>query len=409
MGGLSRVAALVGLAARRVVGRLRIAPQRVLLSALGVALAVGLMVTVTGVSLGLASQSVVESEGVQYWIVPEDADVRSVAVSAGGVQLGNVHDASRQIGSDRRVRGATPVLLEILPVRVGETGERQYVLAAGVIPGTDTDVFGIATDDLTPGDPYYGNGTYDGAWTGEAILNDAAASVTGATSGSTLAVARGDDNRTFTVANVTTGDAATAVGTTSVAVVHLSELQALTGADTGDQADQILVDTDDRSVRETVAELYPRTTVVTRSGLGPQQVASTNLPLAIAVAALVAAVVVGVLFVTTLMGLEASADRQHLGTLAAVGFSSRSLSLVMAVETIVVSLLGGALGVAVGGLGVLAVNALGQSLVGETAVAVFDPLLVGYAVVVAFVIGVVGAAYPVVVSRRADPLEVLSE
>lgn len=406
MSRLRRVTGLVGLAVHRVLGRTRIAPQRVLLSALGVALAVGLMVTVTGISLGLASESVVESEGVQYWIVPENADVQTVAVTAGGVQLGDVHDTSTRIEADSRVQHAIPVLLEVVPVSDATTGEREYVLAVGVVARPDVDVLGLPMDALTPGDPHFANGSYDGPWTGEAVFNDAAASITNASTGAALDLGRGD-NRTLTVVNVTEGNAATAIGTAPVAVMHLSELQSITGAASGDQADQILVDTTDRGVRGTLEEIYPGTTVVTRSGLSGFQLSTSNLPLAVAIAAFVTAVVVGVLFVMTLMGLEVSADRRELGTLAAIGFSGTARSLVIAVETLVVTLLGGATGVAIGAVGILAVNVAGSATLGVERVAVFNPLLIAYAVLVSLVIGLLGAIYPVLLGRRADPLEVL--
>jgi len=404
---LGRFRALVGLAAARVAGRLRIAPQRVLLSLLGVALAIGLMVAVSGVSLGLASESVIESEGVDYWVVPEQSDVESIAVSTGGLQLGDVHATSADIASDDRVRYATPVLLELVPVRDRTTGERTYVLAAGIVPQSDAEVLGLSAASLKPGDPYYANGSYNGTWTGQVVMNDAAASVTNSSAGDSLSLAR-ETNRTLSVTNVSAGGGETAGGTVPVMVMHLSELQSLTGATESDSADQLLVSTDDRSVRSSLEGRYPGTTVVTRSGLSAQQVSSSNLPLAVAVAAFVSAVVVGVLFVTTLMGLEVSADRQQLGALAAMGVSSRSRSLLVAAETIVISLLGGVVGIGVGLVGIAGVNRLGLAVFGVDTVAVFEPYLAGYALLVTLLIGLVGAAYPVLLSRRTDVLEVLS-
>ncbi len=403
-----RALGVLGLGVRRVVGRARIAPQRVVLTVLGVGLAVGLMVAVTGVSLGLASQSVVESEGVDYWVVPEGSDVRSVAVSTEGVALGDVHPTAREIRTDSRVDYATPVLLELVPVRDVTTGERTYLLVAGVVASADGDVLGLSAGALTPGDPHYANGSYDGPWTGDVVLSEAAATVTNASTGTGLAVDRSGANRTMTVVNVSQGDVSTGMGSTPVALVHLSELQALGGATAGDQADQILVSTTDQGVRDELAGVYPRTTVVTRSGLAAQQVTGSNLPLAVAVAALVSAVVVGVLLVTTLMGLEVSAGRQHLGTMAAVGVGRRTRSILVAVETLVVAALGGLTGIGLGWLGVLGVNALGSATLGAGVVARFDPVLVGYAVVVSLVIGALGAVYPVVLSRRTTVREVLS-
>lgn len=404
-----RLRSLLGIAAYRVAGRFRIAPQRVLLSVVGVGLAIGLMVAVTGVSLGLASQSVVESDGVDYWIVPEQANVESIAISAGGVQLGDVHSTSAEIGSDERVDYATPVLIELLPVRDATTGERKYILTVGVIPQPDTEVLGLPGGAMEPGDPHYNDGSYDGPWTGEAVLNDAAATVTNTSTGSSLALAQSSGNRSLMVTNVSEGGTSTGGGAVPVMMVHLSELQTLTGATDGDVANQVLVSTNDRSVRSSLEGRYPRTTVVTRSGLSAQQVSTSNLPLAVAVAALITAVVVGILFVTTLMGLEVSADREQLGTLAAIGLSERSRSLIVGAETIIITLVGGVVGIGIGLLGILGVNRLGVSTFGVETVAIFEPRLGVYALVVTLGIGVLGAVYPVLLSRRTDLLEVLSE
>jgi putative ABC transport system permease protein len=363
------------------------------------------MIAVTGVSLGLASQSVVQSEGVDYWIVPEQAGVESIAISTGGPRLGDVHETSRQIRSDPDVTYATPVLLELVPVREATTGERTYVLAAGIVPEPGQKILGLPTNDLTPGDPHYANGTYDGPRTNEAILNTAAAEVTNTSMGDRLTFASA--NRSLQVLNVTQGNTETVAGNVPVMLVHLSELQTLTGGDSGDTADQLLVSTTEPAVRDRLTDRYPRTTVVTREGLSAQQVSASNLPLAVAITAVVSTVVVGVLFITTLMGLEVSADRNQLGALTAIGFSRRSLSLLVASETVGLSLVGGLVGIVVGFGGVLAANVLGERLFGVGSVAVFEPRLAALAVGVALAIGIIGALYPVWLTRRSDALAVL--
>jgi putative ABC transport system permease protein len=374
----------------------------------GVALAIGLMVSVTGISLGLASQSVVESEDVDYWIVPEGTSAESIAVSTEGVKLGNVHAASNRIGTDDRVSYATPVLISLLPVDDASTGQREYILAVGVVPSEELDVLGLSGGTLTPGDPYYAGGSYDGEWTGELVINTAAAEVTNASEGTAVTTPRASQNQSFRVVNVSAGQSLSGVGNVPAALMHLSELQAISGATSGDQADQILVNTNDREVKASLTDQYPRTNVVERSGLAAQQVSTSNLPLAVGVAALIAAVVVGVLFITTIMGLEVNANRQQLGMLAALGFSRRSRSLIIAVETMVLAVVGGVLGIGIGVAGIVGVNRLGTVTLGVEAVALFDPRLVVYALGIALVIGVVGAVYPVLVSLRTTELEVLA-
>jgi putative ABC transport system permease protein len=95
--------------------------------------------------------------------------------------------------------------------------------------------------------------------------------------------------------------------------------------------------------------------------------------------------------------------------LAAVGFTRRSRSVVVAAETVSISLLGGLLGLGLGVLGIEVTNLVAADRLGTAAIAVFDPILIGYALVVAVVIGLLGAIYPVVLARRTDVLEVLSE
>lgn len=403
---LHRFGALAGLAVRRVVGRLRTSPMRVSLSTLGVALAVGLMVSVCGLSLGLASESVVASADTDYWVVPEESNLQSLAVSSGGVKLGDVHDVSARIGEKDGVDYAVPVLLELVPVTDAVTGEQTYVLVVGVVSRPAVELLGLPLGPLTPGDPYYANGSYDGTWTGEAVLNEAAATSLNASTGTTLDSAR-LSNRTVSVVNVSTG-ATAAYGTVPVAIVHLSELQTVSGSVAGDQADQILVNTDDRSVKDSLEGLYPRTTVVERSGLAAQRISTSNFPLAIAVSGAATAVFVGVLFVATLTGLAVNDDSESLGALAAIGLSRRSRSFVVAVETVTVALLGGVCGLVFGILGIAVINTAGRAVLGVEPVATFDRLLVGLAVGVALLIGVLGAVYPVFLSRRTSPLEVLS-
>ncbi|MFB6161398.1 MAG: FtsX-like permease family protein [Haloferacaceae archaeon] len=419
-----RVVAVLGLAARRVSGRLTAGgSRRLLLSVLGVAAAVMLMTTVTGVALGMAAQGVVRGDDVDYWVVPESSSLDTVAVATSGPRLGDTHALADRLAADDRVTYATPVLLQVVSLRNRASDTSEYVLLVGVIPpdGGDRTVAGLPTAPLTPGDPHYAGGSYDGPWTGELVANGAAATVLNASTGDVLVPRGGGDvtggaNGTaaggvppgsFRVTTVAEGEFTTGVGTAPVALVHLSELQAVTGATGGDAADQLLVSTNDPGVRDRLAGIYPRTTVVARSGIAARDVSTTSLPLAMGVAALVVALVVGVLFTATMMGLEVTDDRTTLAVLAAVGYSGRSRTLLVVAETVSLALVGGALGVALGAVGVAVTNAAATHAFGVGDVAVFRPVLVAYGLGVAGAIGLLSAPYPAWLSRRAAPTAVM--
>ena len=403
----TRLYGLTTIGVRRIRARLTTNTSGGLLAAVAaVTVTIALMTTVSGIALGLASQSAIQSEDVDYWVVPDATTPTAIAASVQGPKLGNVHAASTRLTRDDRIEYATPVETSLIRVTNGG-GEGAYVLALGiVVPETPRTVAGLSTRGLTPGDPHYANGTYSGPWTGEAVISGAAAEVLDVQRAATLDVETGDTARTLTVRRVAENDVSTGVGPVPVVIVHLSELQTISGATSGDAASQLLVSTTDPSVQSDIEAVYPGTTVVTRTGLS-QTASLSSLPLAIALAAFVTSVVVGVLFVATMMGLELLSDRETLAVFTALGYSARSVTVLVLVETLSITVVGGVLGVSLGVLGIEAVNLVSGQYLG-VAPALVDPRLLGYGVAIALGIGIVAALYPVWLYRRVPALEVLS-
>lgn len=410
----NRLLGLLGLGGRRVFARLRHGnSRRLILSITGVALAIALMVVVSGVSVGLASQSTVYGANVDYWIVPETASASTMAVSVGGPQFGSVHATSEQINSFEGVEHASPVRMEVL--RVHHANQSEYVLFVGVIAKSPLSVAGVNASSLSPGDPHYANGTYDGPWTGEAVLSAGAAELLNASVSERLTIANGSvsgqaTQTSFTVHDVRTDSADTGAGSLPIAVVHLSELQSLTGGASGDTADQILVQTDNAGIKDRLAAIYPHSMVITGSGTSLQQLSSTDLALAVGITALLVALIVGTLFVGTAMGLEVTADREQFATLAAVGLPKRSRMLLVAVETITVTITGGLVGVALGYGGIWLTNRIAAALlpINGGTLAVFHPALAGYGLGVSLLIGLLAAPYLLWLTNQTSILEQLS-
>ena len=125
--------------------------------------------------------------------------------------------------------------------------------------------------------------------------------------------------------------------------------------------------------------------------------------------ALAVALSVEVLFAATTLGLAVAAAGRERAVLAAIGFSGRSRSVVLAVEAAVVAGMGGVLGVALGFAGIPLANALAARYVGETAVARAAPFLAPYGLGVALLIAVLVLPYLLVMSRRTTTVEALIE
>lgn len=421
MGRLGRLRGVVGFGARYAVARLfRAETRQSALAVVGVAVAVALVLSVTSVAVGLAAGP--DAGGGDYWIVPEDG-ASSVVTGVERQRLGRVHATADRIERLEGVASATPLLATAGRVD-GEAGGK-YLFLVGIVPaeggggdgaspadggsGRAARVVGLSTAALEPGDPYFANGSYDGRRTGQAVLSAGAAEALSAGAGDSFTLATGarDANRTFAVAAVEEPRTA-GLGQFPVAVVHLSELQAITGAASGDAADRIRVTTTGPGVAGRLAGIYPNSEVLTDAELRRQRVLDSRLTVAVAVASFVVAVAVGCLFVATTMGFELAAEHRSRAVMRAVGLSRATLVTVVAVQTLTVCLLGGAVGVLLWVLVALGVNLAGTALLSTGAVAVLRPELAAAGIGAALLVGLLTLPYLLVVSDRTAASEALT-
>lgn len=396
---------LLALAGRRVLAGLRDRRRSRALVVVGVvAVAVAALVVVTGLSLGLANQPAVGDGGTEYWIAPGSASTLGALTAADGPKLGDVHERSRTLESHESVDRATPLLVEVLEVRTGRGEPSDYVVAVGLVAPRDGGrVAGLPTDGLTPGDPYFDGGEF----TGEVVLSPAAAELLGTDAGEGLFVSRpgpGTVDQSFSVTGVTGTEARTVQGEAPIALFQLSELQRFTGADRGDQADQILLDADSPAAAGVAEDVYPGATVVEREGVGGERVFDADLPLAVGLSALLVVLVVTALVVATAAGIDVEADRQRLAVLSALGFTAGSTSVVVASRTLALAAIGGLAGSILGGIGILLLNRVVAPLYGLPSFAVESPWLLAYGVGVAALAGLLAVPYPVLLARRTPTL-----
>ena len=369
----------------------------------GVALAVALMVIVTGIGVGIASQSTIYGDDVDYWVTPETDGSSSALVNADNTRFGAVHPTAASVAERDDVEYASPVLTQV--IRIESTGEHaEYVLAVGIVAQPQlTEIADVTTDGLTHGDPYFESDE----WTGEMVLSSGAAELLAVDHGDSLEVTRprGADDREFTVTSVDSGDRTGSQF--PVAVMQLSELQAITGADSNDEADQIVVSTTNPGVEAVLADLYPRSTVSAQSGLNAQNILADELPLALSLTAVIIAVVIGTLFVMTTTGLSVAADRGRLATLAAIGISARTRFRLLATEILAMTLVGGLIGVALGLVGIRVVNIVARETISSGDVASTEPFIIVFGIAVAGVIGLLTLPYlAVLLSRVGTETEV---
>lgn len=387
---IRRWAGLIGIAGRRVFAGVR--RGRIGLSILSVALAIGMLILVASLAMGLSAPGAVPADDASYTVVPEGTEGTNPIAAIDNPQFGGTHEAAERMADHEHVLGATPVLVHLESIDTADGGSTR-VLVIGVTPDEHaSSVAGIPTGELDPAMPYYASNRSEDAWTGEAVLSVAGSEVIGIGEGDAIDGLHPEHH--FTVVNVAE-DRGSPLSGTPVLVVHLAELQHVTDLEEHDQAHQFMVAANASAAEDHLASIYPSSSVSTQSGLMAQGVTAGGLPTALAGTALVVAFLVGGLFVMTAMGLDVTADARQLATLAAVGFSGRSRTGIVAAQTLIITLIGGIGGVLLGYGGIVAIE------LGEVGIAVGRPWWlapVGLAVAVA--IGLVTIPYLALLQRR---------
>lgn len=419
----SRWAGLVGVSAVRLWKQAtRTATGRIAATTVAVALTIGFLLIVTGVALGLADGGVVTQDDADVRVAPGESGTLSSVDGVERPRLGAANERAEQIRSEDGVDHASPVLAE--PVRLNASGDSsRIVMLVGVVPDEDSrTVAGLPTDALEPGDPHYANGSYDGSRTGEIVLSRAAAedldvadgdelAAPGAETGDAGAGAQaaggsdGEASPSFTVTDVERVAETDDGSDVPVALVHLSELQSLAGADDGELADRVLAWGDADAAESAAAEAYPDAAVESERGADPSSLFGDGLAFATSLVALVVGVVFCASFVATTVGMTVNEDRRMLAVLEAIGFPTRSRLAVVAASTQFTTLCGALGGIVVGVGGIVAVNAVAGATVASGAVAAVHPIFVPYAVGVALLSGLIAVPYPLAIAARTTVLE----
>ncbi|OAQ54161.1 hypothetical protein HTG_01110 [Natrinema mahii] len=414
-----RVRRWVGLfriAIYRLVARLRHVPRQTIVTVALIAVTIALLMIVTGIAAGIATDSPADSEA-DVRIVPAGGGTLSSVIDVETARLGNVHETSATLDEREDVAYATPVLVEAVRIRVDGSDETETVLAMGVVPPAEPiAIEGVSTAPLEPGDPHFANGAYDGARTGEVVLTDDAAAAINASEGDSLevgssaAATRRRENTGGSLAYTATAIEDTAAngvsGALPIVMLHLSELQSISGADDDDLADQVLVktgpDASTTAVESAAADAYPNATVQTGDDGQLASIRSNDFALATSLVALIVAVVICSLFVATSAALTIDKDRQTIAVFAAIGFSTRSRLAIVAVTTLSLTLAGALVGIVLGTIGISVTNYVATATVAPEPIATIRPAFGLYAVAVALIAGVLALPYPLSLVARTN-------
>jgi ABC-type lipoprotein release transport system permease subunit len=353
-------------------GLLRRRTSRVLLTVVGVALAVGLTTTMLSISEGLdtTSRRVISGTGVDLLVLHEGSLVISNAHRpfANGTAIADALEARDDVVHAFPVYERTVALFPADFAQCAPACPAVNAQANGEVPSRRGALGGVEVEPpgnyfaehpqdgfaLTPEfrDGLYPDGFNSSAFTGDLLLNRAVARELNAGVGDTvyLAITRDFEAAVpFTVIGIY--EASFETGQSREVRLHLSELQYM-DRKAHDEATVIALDLADRgsaaAVTAAIRELNP-----SLKGAAPEEILSElgrTTEAFTVFAALVAAVSIGVavLFAATVFMISARERVAEIAALRAIGLSRRSIFRQMLLESGVVGALGLAVGLGVG-------------------------------------------------------------
>lgn len=407
----AKLRASVGIALRQ----LRHYPVRTLLVVFAIALAVLSATLLASVGIGVleTGEQRFAAANQDLWVT--GGPIRFAPGTVGGFEntILDAHRDSTAMAAHEDVAIAAPMAFQTVYVGTDPTN-LETVIGVGV-PNIGAERLQLqAGSGFTQGDVHYADGNYTGPMTHEVIIDRRTASLFDVSVGETLYIGGTIANarqHEFTVVGVST-TFTRLLGAPSV-VVHLSELQELTGTTRTDRASIIVITleagADAEAVKADLERQFPAYEVRTNEEQLAAVLRNRGLVIASAVALVVLAVVAGVVLTATVLTQLVYHQRTELAALKAAGVSAGTLVGVTAWQAVVLSVIGGAVGVAATPPLAAGLNALARRTVGIGSLVRTPDWVLLMGVGIAFGIGVGGAVAAGWLVVRISPLEQLRE
>ncbi|MEA1944997.1 MAG: FtsX-like permease family protein [Euryarchaeota archaeon] len=363
--------------------------SRTVFTLLAIAVAVAMTILMTATGLGLkAGSSAMYAQEVDYWIVPSGSGATDPITNSEQTMLGRVHQNIERIIEDPDVNGASPILNRVLYASDSRDGSKpKAIIGIGVIPGK-IDVPPVSSKGFTSGDP---DDTH------EAVVNEKTARLLDVRTGSTIYAGESQTSlQPFTIVNVI---AIPEYSLSPVIVLHLSELQNITGNREGDRANQIIVS---GGTRDLLKSIYPDAVVLSNTESTTYNITSDKKILATTIAVVSVSILICILFISTTMIMSVTEKQREFAVMRAIGISDATITRIVLCESILLSFIGGIAGVFLSIGGRVLLSEIGYRLYEIRVPMVMPTMLLIAGLGVAVAAGVLSGIFPAITCKRLD-------
>ncbi len=320
------------------------------LTMLGVALAVLSIILLASIGNGLLTTGgkILDQSSIHLWITGKPSDLQSQYMGTGESRITDAHGFLKILLKNKEIAWRMPLLTEMVYAFKGDE-EPKAIFAIGV-DGTSGSMVTIIQGKDLDNDVHYNNGRYDGKWKNEVLIDSRTAGLLKVKVGDTIHIGKTlteAKEQKFTVIGLT--NSLSRFSSNPMVIMYLSELQEITGNKYYDSVTMMLIRLKNparaESIRMELQKKYPQYTVSTNMDYMIKALKQNSLPLASAASIVVLAVIMGAMLAVNTMLLSLNEKKKEIAILSAIGLSRRSIFKSIGTEGLMISLLGGALGI----------------------------------------------------------------
>lgn len=371
--------------------------QRTFLTVLAIGISVASAVLLISVAIGMNNDNTgVFEKQTDFWIIPSGSSVLDPVTNSEKTLLGNVHQRTETLRSYPDIKGVTPVLNKAL---YAGKNVPKVVLGVGLIP--DGSLF-IPDNALTSGDPYY----YNKEMTREVAINSQLSKLLGVKHGDYIYLGPSAssliNSTPFKIVSIVDS---IEFSNAPVAILHLSELQELTGNLIGDRADLILAE--GNGLQALLQSHFPDAIVLSESEFYARSITEDKRILATSVAVIIVVLVMGILFISSSMIFSVNEKQKEFAIMRAMGISDRSIMKIVLYESIMISVVGGFTGLILGYLGKYILNSAAVSSFQVSIISSTNPYILLMAFATAVLAGVISGIVPALMGKQDNIARIL--
>lgn len=323
--------------------------SRTVFAIIGIAVAVLAVTMLMSVSAGVLATGEEQFEAAdrEIWVSGGPVEVDPGEIGGFRNPVVDAHNVSAAIDGHEDVRDATPLAFQA--VYVSADGEEFETIVGSGVPGMGGAISLDEGDGFSGSDTHRSGGTYDGPMTHEVVIDPAIADSFDVGVGDTLFIGGtigGAQRNEFEIVGIssTMGEM---MGAETVSI-RLSELQTLTASEYEDRATLIVVALEDgvdaEEVREELQAEHPDYDVRT-SGQQLEAIVQRQAVVIAGGASLTGiAVIAGIVFSMNLFVSMMYQQRRTFAIIGAIGGHRSSILIIGVVQAILISLIGGLLG-----------------------------------------------------------------